>query len=368
MAKVSVVVPVYKVEKYLDECVQSICDSTMQDIEILLIDDGSPDNCGQMCEDWATRDKRIRVFHKTNGGLSDARNYGVERANGDYIAFVDSDDKIAPDMLQKLYDACERYKTKVAICSINKWFPNGVIEKVSDLDELNPMCFLDYKELSGMYHNTAWRKLYHKSIFQNLNNRFPFGILHEDIGFWWMLMAHPFKIMYPFYIYVFTMFVVFLMSSIYHSRPLDTKIRRICRVIDHSDIYLFVAGTYTPICLLAISHPEISTGLLIVEYSLAIVGILVTVFGGLKYKVMETIAYIIYLLDGWALMFVYPFNQCLQFIVFIFILVGGIVYTAGAITYGIGKKKIWFHTIFHVFIVLAAIIQFIGIWHIVVSL
>lgn len=189
MAKVSVVVPVYKVEKYLDECVQSICDSTMQDIEILLIDDGSPDNCGQMCEDWATRDKRIRVFHKTNGGLSDARNYGVERANGDYIAFVDSDDKIAPDMLQKLYDACERYKTKVAICSINKWFPNGVIEKVSDLDELNPMCFLDYKELSGMYHNTAWRKLYHKSIFQNLNNRFPFGILHEDIGFWWMLMA-----------------------------------------------------------------------------------------------------------------------------------------------------------------------------------
>ena len=104
----------------------------------------------------------------------------------------------------------------------------------------------------------------------------------------------PFGTMYPFYIYVFTMFVVFLMSSIYHSRPLDTKIRRICRVIDHSDIYLFVAGTYTPICILAIEHQGISIGLLIVEYSLAVIGILVTIFGGLKYKAMEIIAYIIY--------------------------------------------------------------------------
>lgn len=189
MPKVSVVVPIYRVEKYLDECVQSICDSTMHDIEILLIDDGSPDNCGQMCEAWAKRDKRIRVFHKTNGGLSDARNYGVERANGDYIAFVDSDDKVAPDMFQKLYDACQRYNTKVSICAIYKWFPDGRTEKVSDLNNLNPMSFLDYKELSGMYHNVAVRKLYHKSIFKNKNNRFPFGILHEDIGFWWMLMA-----------------------------------------------------------------------------------------------------------------------------------------------------------------------------------
>lgn len=174
--------------------------------------------------------------------------------------------------------------------------------------------------------------------------------------------------MYPFYIYVFTMFVVFLVSTVYHSRPLDSKTRWICRVIDHSDIYLFVAGTYTPICLLAISNSNISTGVLFAEYSLAIAGILVTVFGGLKYKTMEIIAYIIYLVDGWMLMFVYPFNQCLEFNVFIFVLIGGIIYTAGAILYGIGKKKIWFHTLFHVFIVVAAVIQFIGIWNIVSSL
>ena len=178
----------------------------------------------------------------------------------------------------------------------------------------------------------------------------------------------PFIKMYPLYIYVTTMFVVFLVSSIYHSRPLNTKIRELCRVIDHSDIYLFVAGTYTPICLLAISNTDISTGVLIAEYVLALAGILVTIFGGLKYKSMEIIAYIIYLVDGWMLMFVYPFNQCLEFNIFIFILVGGIIYTVGAILYGIGKKKIWFHTLFHVFIVVAAVLQFIGIWNIVLSL
>ena len=174
----------------------------------------------------------------------------------------------------------------------------------------------------------------------------------------------PFIKMYPFYIYVATMFVVFLVSSIYHSRTLNTKTRRIWRVIDHSDIYLFVAGTYTPICLLSISNNDISNGIIIAEYSLALAGILVTVFGGLKYKIMEIIAYVIYLIDGWMLMFVYPFNQCLEFNVFIFILAGGIVYTVGAILYGIGKKKIWFHTMFHVLIVAAAVIQFIGIWNI----
>ena len=174
----------------------------------------------------------------------------------------------------------------------------------------------------------------------------------------------PFSYMYPFYIYTVFMMMVFIVSSLYHSRPLDTKIRRIWRVIDHSDIYLFVAGTYTPICVLAISNQPIAIGLIIAEYSLALAGILVTLFGGLTKKWMEIIAYIIYLLAGWALMFVYPFNQCLQFNVFIFILIGGIVYTVGAIAYAIGKKKIWFHTLFHVVIVVAAVIQFIGIWNI----
>ena len=168
---------------------------------------------------------------------------------------------------------------------------------------------------------------------------------------------------YPFYIYFLSMFIVFSVSTIYHASPLNSKLRRVFRIIDHSDIYLFVAGTYTPICVCAIWDQTISTTLLIIEYSLALAGILVTVFG-LNNKKMDLIGYIIYLIEGWALMFFYPFKQCLDFNVFIYILIGGIIYTIGAITYGIGKKNTWFHTIFHIFIVIAAIVQFIGIYNI----
>ena len=94
MAKVSIVVPIYNVEKYLKQCVESIINQTLKDIEIILVYDCSPDNCPQMCDDYARRDNRIKVLHKKNGGLSSARNAGIEVATGDYIGFVDSDDYI----------------------------------------------------------------------------------------------------------------------------------------------------------------------------------------------------------------------------------------------------------------------------------
>lgn len=174
----------------------------------------------------------------------------------------------------------------------------------------------------------------------------------------------PFAVTYPFYIYTFTMFVVFFVSTFYHSSPLDSKVRAVSRVIDHSDIYLFVAGTYTPICLLAIANQAISLGLIIVEWSLAAIGIVLTVIG-FNHKSVQIISYIIYLLGGWALIFVYPFNQCLEFYTFLFTLLGGIVYSIGAILYAVGKKFIWCHTIFHVFILLGAVIQFIGVFNII---
>ena len=177
----------------------------------------------------------------------------------------------------------------------------------------------------------------------------------------------PFNVTYPFYIYTFTMFVVFFVSAFYHSSPLDTKFRRVLRVIDHSDIFTFVAGTYTPIVLLAISNKEITIGLLVVEWVFAAIGVLITSLW-FKYKSVSVIGYIIYLLAGWALIFVYPFNKCLPFDIFLFTLLGGIVYTVGAIVYAIGKKKIWFHTIFHIFILAGAVLQFIAIWFIFASL
>ena len=100
---ISVIVPIYKVEKYLMRCIKSIQNQTYTNLEIILVDDGSPDCCGEICEEFAKQDKRIRVIHKENGGLSDARNYGVERSHGQYITFIDSDDYVANNYIEYLH-------------------------------------------------------------------------------------------------------------------------------------------------------------------------------------------------------------------------------------------------------------------------
>lgn len=185
---VSVIVPVYNVERYLDECIESICASTLKNIEILLIDDGATDSSGDKCDKWGRKDNRIKVFHKVNGGLSDARNFGIDHAQGEFLAFVDSDDKIHPDMLQKLYNACLANNTKVAICDLFLW-EDGTGHPVYDLNNSYARQELDFYQLSGMFHNTAWCKIYHNSLFINKKVRFPLSLLHEDIGFWWLVMS-----------------------------------------------------------------------------------------------------------------------------------------------------------------------------------
>lgn len=164
----------------------------------------------------------------------------------------------------------------------------------------------------------------------------------------------------PFYVYVFFMAVMFFMSFLYHSRAFESKSRIICRIIDHCDIYLFVAATYTPICFYGIENHTIGMCLLLIEWVLAIVGVLINAIS-INNKLVKIISMVIYLLGGWAIIFFYPFNIGIPNITFLFILIGGIVYTIGAITYGIGAKKAWFHTIFHIFVLLASILQFIGI-------
>ena len=102
--KISVIVPVYKVEPFLDRCVQSIVGQTYRNLEVILVDDGSPDNCSSLCDAWAAEDNRVKVIHKVNGGLSDARNAGIAVATGELMGFVDGDDWIAPDMYQHLQE------------------------------------------------------------------------------------------------------------------------------------------------------------------------------------------------------------------------------------------------------------------------
>ena len=114
--KISIIVPVYKVEKYLDKCVNSIVGQTYKNLEIILVDDGSPDNCPAMCDEWAQKDSRIKVIHKKNGGLSSARNAGLDACTGDYIGFVDSDDWIEPDMYEYLLNIGMKNNADVSRC------------------------------------------------------------------------------------------------------------------------------------------------------------------------------------------------------------------------------------------------------------
>lgn len=118
MPEISVIVPVYKVQEFLPACLASLTGQTFRDFELILVDDGSPDECGALCDAWAGRDGRIRVIHKQNGGLSSARNAGLEIARGRYIAFVDSDDLVTADYLETLYNAIIREKADMAIGAV----------------------------------------------------------------------------------------------------------------------------------------------------------------------------------------------------------------------------------------------------------
>ena len=118
MCEISIIVPVYKVEKYLKKCVDSILAQTFTDFELILVDDGSPDDSGKICEEYAEKDARVRVLHKENGGLSSARNAGIEVAKGKYLGFIDSDDYIAEDMYELLYNTIIKEDADLSICGI----------------------------------------------------------------------------------------------------------------------------------------------------------------------------------------------------------------------------------------------------------
>lgn len=183
--RISVIVPVYKVENYLSQCVESIRNQTFNDIEIVLVDDGSPDNCGVLCDEFAENDKRIKVVHKENGGLSSARNAGLKVASGEYIGFVDSDDYIAPDMFEKLYKACMANGVFLSAC--NYLYVFG--ENVQMEEESGKTCVLSSEDFfrkilteDGRIEMVAWNKLYHRSVFEKMDEPFPEGKLFEDLG------------------------------------------------------------------------------------------------------------------------------------------------------------------------------------------
>jgi len=181
---ISVIVPVFKVENYLDKCVRSILSQSYTDFELILVDDGSPDKCGQMCDAYAQEDKRIRVIHKPNGGLSDARNAGIREAKGDFFCFVDSDDSIDQDMLATLYKLEEETGADLVCCNFLQLDEEG--KQVKETPSVKPGVYtqdeywrMRFKSNVKIYYDVAWNKLYNRRLFESV--KYPVGKIHEDV-------------------------------------------------------------------------------------------------------------------------------------------------------------------------------------------
>ncbi len=177
---ITVVVPIYKVEQYIDRCIKSIVNQTYSNLEIILVDDGSPDKCPKMCDNWAKKDNRIKVIHKENGGLSDARNAGIDIAKGEYITFIDSDDYIDDDYVEFLYNMIREDKTDLSICSHTVIYETGkIIKKETKVRDILSSEDVLYQILYDCGIDlSAWAKLYSIKLFKNV--RYPKGRVFED--------------------------------------------------------------------------------------------------------------------------------------------------------------------------------------------
>lgn len=188
---ISIIVPVYKVEPYLDKCVRSIVEQTYADLEIILVDDGSPDNCPAMCDAWAEKDSRIKVIHKKNGGLSDARNAGTEAASGEYILFVDSDDWIAPEMCGFMLARMNETNSDIVSCDAVRVWDDSTPQRKMMRD--NEPHVLDRTEAmraliqSTCLIMTVWNKLYKAQIVKKIP--FEKGKIHEDEIWSWQAIG-----------------------------------------------------------------------------------------------------------------------------------------------------------------------------------
>lgn len=184
-ALVSIVIPVYKVEKYLDRCLTSVLSQTYTNLEIILVDDGSPDRCPAMCEEYASRDSRIRVMHKENGGLSSARNAGLDIMSGDYCFFVDSDDFIHEGAVEYLVNLSKKYNADLVQCA-HDWGSKEEFVTSPNYKDDKPDFFDGNTIFYSTKNNvTLWSKLYRSSLWKDV--RMPLGKLNEDDYTTWKL-------------------------------------------------------------------------------------------------------------------------------------------------------------------------------------
>jgi len=194
---VSVIVPVYKVEKYLHRCVDSILNQTYSNLEIFLVDDGSPDSCGVICDEYAKKDPRIVVIHKKNGGLADARNVAIHQAKGDFITCIDSDDFVTKDNIETLLNLCIKYDADISICGHHYYST----EKDLEIPE-SPIKEIAFDSVSALKHmlyqrefdTAAWAKIYHRRLFKEIE--YSTKYITEDLATTYKLMSKADKVAY----------------------------------------------------------------------------------------------------------------------------------------------------------------------------
>ncbi len=181
MELVSIVVPIYGVEKYLDKCVKSLINQTYHQLEIILVDDGSPDRCGRMCDAFAKEDDRIRVIHKENGGLSDARNTGAKQASGKYLIFVDSDDYVDSRLVEKTVSCAEKNQADMVIFDFTA-VEEGEFKLRTNHIPANKILRLEEEKRLLLLPPAAWSRLFNREFYMKANHPFPVGRYYEDLG------------------------------------------------------------------------------------------------------------------------------------------------------------------------------------------
>jgi glycosyltransferase involved in cell wall biosynthesis len=194
---ISIIVPIFNVEKYIDKCINSIINQTYRNLEIVLVNDGSEDNCGSICDEYAEIDSRIKVIHKENGGLSDARNVAIEITTGDYITFIDSDDFVESDYVEYLYKLIQKYSADISICNINKTFEEKYKEEniANDIHHV----YTEQEAIEQMLYQklfdvSACAKLYKAELFKII--RYPKGKYYEDLATTYLVFDKCTKIVY----------------------------------------------------------------------------------------------------------------------------------------------------------------------------
>lgn len=237
--EISIIVPIYNVQEYLSKCIDSILLQTFSDLEIILVNDGSTDCSGDICDKYAEKDTRIRVLHKQNGGVSSARNAGLKLARGEYIGFVDPDDWIYKDMFMKLYNLSKEHNSDISVCGFCREIDGVITEQQKDIENIIQMNKIEsMNELfkGKLYRFSLCNKLFKKQCFQDVE--FPEGMIHEDLATTYKLFNNSNKVSYTNYIgYVYVK---------RHNSILNTKFNknRLYSLEIWEDILIFMEKNY----------------------------------------------------------------------------------------------------------------------------